>query len=82
SDKEYFNNTLFNIFLYEVISDIDVLGTGMLDWIARDDKDTYSDSAEDIEVQSCVLDDHLTNLSPPRNYMPPDVLLRELRQPV
>nr|GEV14794.1 retrovirus-related Pol polyprotein from transposon TNT 1-94 [Tanacetum cinerariifolium] len=44
-------------------------------------KDTYSASAEDIEVQSCFLDDQLTNLSPPRNYMPPDVLLRESRQP-
>ncbi|GJV92982.1 hypothetical protein Tco_1540795 [Tanacetum coccineum] len=43
-----FNNTLFNLFLYEVISDID--------------------------------DDQLTNLSPPRNCMPPDVLLRESRQ--
>ncbi|GKG19973.1 hypothetical protein Tco_0379774, partial [Tanacetum coccineum] len=31
------------------------------------DKDTYSTSAEDIEVQSCFLDDQLTNLSPPRN---------------
>ncbi|GKD94748.1 hypothetical protein Tco_1374585, partial [Tanacetum coccineum] len=40
------------------------------------DKDTYSASAEDIEVQSCFLDDQLTNLSPPRNCMPPDVLLR------
>ncbi|GJV86931.1 hypothetical protein Tco_1530869 [Tanacetum coccineum] len=29
--------------------------------------DTYSDSAEDIEVLSCFLDDQLTNLSPPRN---------------
>ncbi|GJT16665.1 hypothetical protein Tco_0875371 [Tanacetum coccineum] len=37
------------------------------------DKDTYSASAEDIEVQSCFLDDQLTNLSPPRNCMPPDV---------
>ncbi|GKG03655.1 hypothetical protein Tco_0311291, partial [Tanacetum coccineum] len=78
------------LFLYEVISDIDVLGTGTLDWIARDgygcleyiDKDTYSASAKDIEVQSCFLDDQLTNLSPPRNCMPPDVLLRESRQPV
>nr|GFB71212.1 hypothetical protein [Tanacetum cinerariifolium] len=32
------------------------------------DKDTYSAFAEDIEVQSCFLDDQLTNLSPPRNY--------------
>nr|GEW62987.1 reverse transcriptase domain-containing protein [Tanacetum cinerariifolium] len=39
------------------------------------DKDTYSASAEDIEVQSCFLADQLTNLSPPRNCMPPDVLL-------
>ncbi|GJV21770.1 hypothetical protein Tco_1370790 [Tanacetum coccineum] len=46
------------------------------------DKDTYSASAEDIEVQSYFLDDQLTNLSPPRNCMPPDVLLRESRQPV
>nr|GEY12784.1 retrovirus-related Pol polyprotein from transposon TNT 1-94 [Tanacetum cinerariifolium] len=70
-----------------VISNIDVLGTQMLDWIARDhmaafksqniDKDTYSASAEDIKAQSCFLDDQLTNLSPPRNCMPPDVLLRE-----
>ncbi|GJZ65506.1 hypothetical protein Tco_0622202 [Tanacetum coccineum] len=45
------------------------------------DKDTYSTSAKDIEVQPCFLDDQLTNLSPPRNYMPPDVLLRESRQP-
>ncbi|GKG37282.1 hypothetical protein Tco_0447455, partial [Tanacetum coccineum] len=44
------------------------------------DKDIYSASAVDIEVQSCFLDDHLTNLSPPRNCMPPDVLLRESRQ--
>ncbi|GJU55067.1 hypothetical protein Tco_1228781 [Tanacetum coccineum] len=64
----------------DLISDIDVLGTGMLDWIARDglwdctlNKDTYSASAEDVEVQSCFLDDHLTSLSPLRNYMPPDV---------
>ncbi|GJZ98664.1 hypothetical protein Tco_0671117 [Tanacetum coccineum] len=57
------------------ISDIDVLCTGNVDWIARTcahaDKDTYSASAEDIEVQSCFLDDQLTNLSPPRNCMPP-----------
>ncbi|GJY70976.1 hypothetical protein Tco_0474679 [Tanacetum coccineum] len=33
------------------------------------DKDTYSASAKDIEVQSCFLDDQLTNLSPPRNFM-------------
>ncbi|GKG38741.1 hypothetical protein Tco_0460453, partial [Tanacetum coccineum] len=45
------------------------------------DKDTYSASAEDIEVQSCFLNDQLTNLSPPRSCMPPDVLLRESRQP-
>nr|GEY30699.1 hypothetical protein [Tanacetum cinerariifolium] len=38
------------------------------------DKDTYSTSAEDIEVQSCFLDDQLTNLSPPKNCMPPYVL--------
>ncbi|GKF46731.1 hypothetical protein Tco_0136533, partial [Tanacetum coccineum] len=38
------------------------------------DKDTYSASAEDIEVQSCFLDDQLTNLPPPRNCMPRDVL--------
>nr|GFA39647.1 hypothetical protein [Tanacetum cinerariifolium] len=38
------------------------------------DKDTYSASAEDIKVQSCFLDDQLTNLSPPRNCMPPDAL--------
>nr|GEY67028.1 reverse transcriptase domain-containing protein [Tanacetum cinerariifolium] len=45
------------------------------------DRDTYSASTENIEVQSCFLDDQLTNLSPPRNCMPPDVLLRESRQP-
>nr|GEZ66872.1 retrotransposon protein, putative, Ty1-copia subclass [Tanacetum cinerariifolium] len=45
------------------------------------DKETYSTSAEDIEVQSYFLDDQLTNLSPPRNCMPPDVLLHESRQP-
>ncbi|GKG18815.1 hypothetical protein Tco_0375914, partial [Tanacetum coccineum] len=45
------------------------------------DKDTYSASAEDIEVQSFFLDDQLTHLSPPRNCMPPDVLLRESGQP-
>ncbi|GJX38488.1 hypothetical protein Tco_0251791 [Tanacetum coccineum] len=45
------------------------------------DKDTYSAPAEDIEVQSCFLDDQLTNLSPPRNCMPPDVLFCESRQP-
>ncbi|GJY17772.1 hypothetical protein Tco_0389263 [Tanacetum coccineum] len=33
------------------------------------DKDTYLTSAEDIEVQSYFLDDQLTNLSPPRNFM-------------
>nr|GEV56879.1 putative ribonuclease H-like domain-containing protein [Tanacetum cinerariifolium] len=32
------------------------------------DKDTCSAFAEDIEVQSCFLDDQLTNLSPPRNF--------------
>ncbi|GKG00293.1 hypothetical protein Tco_0301983, partial [Tanacetum coccineum] len=47
-------------------------------YIARD---TYLASAEDIEVKSCFFDDQLTSLSPPRNYMPPDVLLRESRQP-
>nr|GEY03433.1 hypothetical protein [Tanacetum cinerariifolium] len=45
------------------------------------DKDTYSASAKDIEVQSNFLDDQLTNSSPPRNHMPPYVLLRESRQP-
>nr|GEW32849.1 hypothetical protein [Tanacetum cinerariifolium] len=45
------------------------------------DKDTYSASTKDIEVQSYFLDDQLTNLSPPRNFMSPDVLLRESRQP-
>ncbi|GJW38490.1 reverse transcriptase domain-containing protein [Tanacetum coccineum] len=45
------------------------------------DKDTYSASAVDIEVQSYFLDDQLTNLSPPRNCMPPDVLLRDSEQP-
>ncbi|GKB50529.1 hypothetical protein Tco_0901282, partial [Tanacetum coccineum] len=35
------------------------------------DKDTYSASAEDIKVQSYFLDDQLTNLSSPRNCMPP-----------
>ncbi|GJZ90159.1 hypothetical protein Tco_0662086 [Tanacetum coccineum] len=48
---------------------------------AAADKDTYSASAEDMEVQSYFLDDQLTNLSPPRNCMPPDVLLRKSRQP-
>ncbi|GKF58627.1 hypothetical protein Tco_0172164 [Tanacetum coccineum] len=43
------------------------------------DKDTYSAFAKDIEVQSCFFEDQLTNLSPHRNCMPPDVLLRELR---
>ncbi|GKA71427.1 hypothetical protein Tco_0777566 [Tanacetum coccineum] len=37
------------------------------------DKDTYSASAEDIEVQSCFFDDQLTSLSPPRNCMPPEI---------
>ncbi|GKB53500.1 hypothetical protein Tco_0904253 [Tanacetum coccineum] len=46
------------------------------------DRDTYSTSAEDIEVQSYFLDDLLTNLSPPRNCMPPDVLFHESRHPV
>nr|GEU44314.1 retrovirus-related Pol polyprotein from transposon TNT 1-94 [Tanacetum cinerariifolium] len=41
----------------------------------------YIASAEDIKVQSCFFDDQLTSLSPPRNYIPPDVLLRESRQP-
>nr|GEX82226.1 hypothetical protein [Tanacetum cinerariifolium] len=45
------------------------------------EKYTYSASAKDIEVQSCFFDDQLINLSPPRNCMPPDVLLRESRQP-
>nr|GFA46534.1 hypothetical protein [Tanacetum cinerariifolium] len=45
------------------------------------DRDTYSASAEDIEVQSCFFDDQLTSLSPPRNCIPSDVLLRESRQP-
>nr|GFA28113.1 hypothetical protein [Tanacetum cinerariifolium] len=45
------------------------------------DKDTYSASAEDIEVQSCFFDDQLTGLSPPRNCIPPDVLLRVSRHP-
>nr|GFB71158.1 hypothetical protein [Tanacetum cinerariifolium] len=45
------------------------------------DRDTYSASAEDIEVQSCFFDDQLKSLSPPRNCIPPDVLLRESRQP-
>nr|GFC96562.1 hypothetical protein [Tanacetum cinerariifolium] len=43
--------------------------------------DTYSAYAEDIEVQSFFFDDQLTSLSPPRNCIPPDVLLRESRQP-
>ncbi|GJV63008.1 hypothetical protein Tco_1473836 [Tanacetum coccineum] len=35
----------------------------------------------DIKVQSCFLEmEQLTNLSPPRYCMPPDVLLRESRQ--
>ncbi|GKD16820.1 hypothetical protein Tco_1205978 [Tanacetum coccineum] len=46
----------------------------------RIDKDTYSASAEDIKVLSCFLDDQLTNLSPPRNCMPSNVLLRKSRQ--
>nr|GEX38912.1 hypothetical protein [Tanacetum cinerariifolium] len=45
------------------------------------DRDTYSASAEDIEVQSYFFDDQLTSLSPPRNCIPPDVLLCESRQP-
>nr|GEV91571.1 protein like COV 2 [Tanacetum cinerariifolium] len=45
------------------------------------DKDTYSTSAKDIEVQPSFLDDQLTNLSPPRNCMPPDVLLRNRDSP-
>ncbi|GJS85686.1 hypothetical protein Tco_0752227 [Tanacetum coccineum] len=44
------------------------------------DKDTYSASTEDIEVQSCFFDNQLTSLSPPRNCIPPDVLLRELKR--
>ncbi|GJS31215.1 hypothetical protein Tco_0491835 [Tanacetum coccineum] len=34
-----------------------------------------------MEVQSCFLDDQLTSLSPPRNCIPPEVLLRVSRQP-
>ncbi|GKD16749.1 hypothetical protein Tco_1205907 [Tanacetum coccineum] len=45
------------------------------------DKDTYSASAEDIKVQSYFFDDQLTSLSSPRNCIPPDVHLRESRQP-
>ncbi|GKG14423.1 hypothetical protein Tco_0354023, partial [Tanacetum coccineum] len=45
------------------------------------DRDTYSASAEDVEVQSCFFEDQLTSLSPPRNCMPPDVLLQVSRQP-
>nr|GEU91366.1 hypothetical protein [Tanacetum cinerariifolium] len=41
------------------------------------DTDTYLAFAKDIEVQSCFFNDQLTSLSPPRNCMPPDVLLRE-----
>ncbi|GJS10052.1 hypothetical protein Tco_0366848 [Tanacetum coccineum] len=37
------------------------------------DRDTYSAFAEDIEVHSYFFDDQLTNLSPPRNCMPPNV---------
>ncbi|GJU12169.1 hypothetical protein Tco_1134565 [Tanacetum coccineum] len=44
-------------------------------------KDTYSTFAEDMEVQSCFLDDQLTNLSPLINCMQLDVLLHESRQP-
>nr|GEY72826.1 hypothetical protein [Tanacetum cinerariifolium] len=45
------------------------------------DRDTYSASVEDIEVQSCFFDDQLTSVSPPRNCIPPDVFLRESRKP-
>ncbi|GJS49022.1 hypothetical protein Tco_0599143 [Tanacetum coccineum] len=45
------------------------------------DKDTNSATAVDIEMQSWFFDDQLTSLSPPRNCMPPDVLLRESRHP-
>nr|GEY54723.1 putative reverse transcriptase domain-containing protein [Tanacetum cinerariifolium] len=41
------------------------------------DRDTYSAFAEDIKVQSCFFDDQLTSLSPSRNCIPPDVLLRD-----
>nr|GEX60238.1 hypothetical protein [Tanacetum cinerariifolium] len=44
------------------------------------DRDTYSASAKDIEVQSYFFDDQQTSLSPPKNWIPPDVLLRESRQ--
>nr|GEW28446.1 hypothetical protein [Tanacetum cinerariifolium]GEW28473.1 hypothetical protein [Tanacetum cinerariifolium] len=43
------------------------------------DRDTYPASAEDVEVHSCFFDDQLTSLSPPRSYIPPDVLLHESR---
>ncbi|GJX19683.1 hypothetical protein Tco_0222360 [Tanacetum coccineum] len=44
-------------------------------WTQHADKDTYSASVVDIDVQSCFLDDQLTSLSP-RNCIPPDVLLQ------
>nr|GEZ84861.1 hypothetical protein [Tanacetum cinerariifolium]GFA17793.1 hypothetical protein [Tanacetum cinerariifolium] len=36
SDKEYFNDTFFDLLFDEVISHVDVPGTRMLDKIARD----------------------------------------------
>ncbi|GJS20807.1 hypothetical protein Tco_0449439 [Tanacetum coccineum] len=58
---------IFNMFLYEVISDIDVLVEAIICELefssirlcakARRFKDTYSAFAKDIEVQSCFLDD-------------------------
>ncbi|GKF23223.1 hypothetical protein Tco_0075545, partial [Tanacetum coccineum] len=62
SDKVQFNYTVFNVFLDEMISSMDVL-----------DNATYSAFADDIAVQSCFFDIQLTNLSP-RNYIPPEVL--------
>nr|GEX58696.1 putative smg8/Smg9 [Tanacetum cinerariifolium] len=44
------------------------------------DNATYSASADDIAVQSCFFDIQLTNLSP-RNYIPPEVLLRVSMHP-
>ncbi|GJU36127.1 hypothetical protein Tco_1556127 [Tanacetum coccineum] len=71
-------------------SDIDGC-TRMLDWIARNDMDAFESQYFDkrpllgllIKTLSAVLlfSDQLTNLSPLRNCMPPDVLLRESRQP-
>ncbi|GJY64543.1 hypothetical protein Tco_0466003 [Tanacetum coccineum] len=53
----------------KMISSMDVLNNA-----------TYSASADDIAVQSYFYDIQLANLSP-RNYIPPEVLLRVSRHP-